>query len=99
RTFDRLGRPFDLDEIVHPRVALEPHDGSMELVLPDLAVDLHRDDEAESVENLREALRVSGDVAVQLLARLVRAARGRRPLPVERRSRDRAGSGAVDAQA
>src|SRR5690348_15204619 len=88
---------FDLDEIVHAWILLEANDGTPEIVLPYVSVDLHRDDEAEPVEDAREILGVATDLTVDLLARFVAGIDRRRSLPVNRGVREIARLVAVDA--
>jgi hypothetical protein len=50
RALDRCRYAFDLDQRVHARIALESDRGSVELVLPDVAVDRFGNVIAESHE-------------------------------------------------
>src|SRR5688500_7630263 len=81
-SLDALGRPFDLDEPVHSRVLLEPDDGSVELVLHDLAVDRACHDEADVTEDRGERIRIRHR-STELLAHLVAVLVVRRSLPPE----------------
>src|SRR5688572_16226428 len=47
---------FDLDEVIHPRVALEAHGRAMEVVLADVAVDLADDHVSKTIENVPEGV-------------------------------------------
>src|SRR6185369_4137253 len=75
-------RPLDLDEIVHAGISLEADGGAIELVLPDLAIDGHRDVEAEALEDLDQRSRLV-DTAVDLLALLVAVDVRRRSFPID----------------
>ena len=47
---------FDLDEVIHPRVALEAHRRAVDIVLGDVAVDLTDDHESKTIENVPEGV-------------------------------------------
>src|SRR5690348_4863004 len=80
---DGRRRALDFDEIVHPWIALEPDCRPKEIILPDLAVDRHRHDETELLEDPREILVVTDKLAAELFALLVAIGNRRRTLPVD----------------
>src|SRR5688572_4569532 len=58
RALDGVGLALDLDQIIHPRVALEPDGRSIQLVLDDLAIYLAGEDEADALEDLAHCVGV-----------------------------------------
>src|SRR5436305_6823207 len=62
RLLDGIGLALDFHEVIHPGVMLETHGRAVQVVLPDVAIDLHRHDESKPLEDALQIFWITADV-------------------------------------